>query len=103
MNSRALGATAVFAWPEAEIAIMGSESAVSVLHRKKLAAVPSDRREELTKRLADEYKIAHGGVGPAVSAGVVDEAIDPGRTRSTLAHAFASAPQCRGVHGNIPL
>jgi acetyl-CoA/propionyl-CoA carboxylase carboxyl transferase subunit len=103
MNSRALGATAVFAWPEAEIAIMGSDSAVSILHRKKLAAIPSDRREETAKRLADEYLATHGGVARAISTGVVDEVIDPARTRSEIASAFAAAPNSRGIHGNIPL
>lgn len=103
MNSRALGATAVFAWPEAEIAIMGAESAVSVLYRKKLAAVPSDRRDEMAKRLSDEYKTTHGGVARAVSVGVVDGVIDPASTRSELVSAFASASESRGTHGNIPL
>jgi len=40
MNSRALGATAVFAWPIAEVAVMGAKAAVGILHRKKLALRP---------------------------------------------------------------
>ena len=43
MNARSLGATAVFAWPGAEVAVMGAKAAVGILHRKKLAAVPPGR------------------------------------------------------------
>ena len=43
MNSRSLGATAVFAWPDAEVAVMGAKAAVGILHRKKLAAAPPRR------------------------------------------------------------
>src|SRR6059036_4135328 len=45
MNSRALGATAVFAWPTAEVAVMGASAAVNILHRRKLAAAPAGERE----------------------------------------------------------
>src|SRR5205807_8307764 len=45
MNSRALGASAVFAWPTAELAVMGAPAAVNVLHRKRLAATPVGERE----------------------------------------------------------
>ncbi|MCO5582381.1 hypothetical protein L7F22_036276 [Adiantum nelumboides] len=62
MNSRALGATAVFAWPDAEIAVMNARAAVGVLHRKRLAAALDDEREELHERLADEHERATGGV-----------------------------------------
>ena len=47
MNARSLGATAVFAWPGAEVAVMGAKAAVGILHRKKLAAVPPGEREAL--------------------------------------------------------
>ncbi len=52
MNSRALGATAVFAWPESEVAVMGAKAAVGILHKKALAAAPDDEREALHDRLA---------------------------------------------------
>ena len=52
MNSKALGATAVFAWPDAEIAVMGAKAAVGILHRRKLAAAPDDEREALHAALA---------------------------------------------------
>jgi acetyl-CoA/propionyl-CoA carboxylase carboxyl transferase subunit len=56
MNSRALGATAVFAWPTAEVAVMGASAAVNILHRKKLAAAPAGEREVLHTRLTAEHE-----------------------------------------------
>jgi acetyl-CoA/propionyl-CoA carboxylase carboxyl transferase subunit len=104
MNSRPLGATAVFAWPAAEIAVMGPEAAVGILHRKKLAAASSQHeRAVLRAALEDEYRCAVGGVGRAYELGVIDEVIDPARTRLRVVEAFAGATLSRGVHGNIPL
>nr|WP_184544062.1 carboxyl transferase domain-containing protein [Streptosporangium becharense] len=103
MNSRSLGATAVFAWPQARIAVMSAEAAVGVLHRKRLAAAPEDEREALRLRLVEEHTRTAGGVGRAMSIGVVDEVIEPVHTRRRLAEALAAAPADRGRHGNIPL
>lgn len=103
MNSRALGATAVFAWPGSEVAVMGAKAAVGILHKKALAAAPDDEREDLHDRLAAEHEAIAGGVGRAQSIGVVDEIIDPATTRSRLAAAIAAAPARRGRHKNIPL
>jgi acetyl-CoA/propionyl-CoA carboxylase carboxyl transferase subunit len=103
MNSRALGATAVFAWPEAEVAVMGAKAAVGILHRKKLAAAPEEEREALHVRLTEEHERIAGGVDRAMALGVVDEVIDPHHTRRKLAEALAAAPAGRGAHGNIPL
>jgi acetyl-CoA/propionyl-CoA carboxylase carboxyl transferase subunit len=103
MNSRALGATRVFAWPGAEVAVMGASAAVGILHRKKLAAAPHGEREALHAKLAAEHEKLAGGVGRAMEIGVVDEIIDPSRTRAALAEALAAAPAGRGAHGNIPL
>ncbi|MBM7460387.1 acyl-CoA carboxylase subunit beta [Rhodococcus coprophilus] len=103
MNSRALGATAVFAWPESEVAVMGAKAAVGILHKRALAAAPEEEREALHDRLASEHEAIAGGVGRAISIGVVDEMIDPAQTRSTLAAALAAAPATRGRHKNIPL
>jgi acetyl-CoA/propionyl-CoA carboxylase carboxyl transferase subunit len=103
MNSRALGATRVVAWPGAEVAVMGASAAVGILHRKQLAAAPPGEREALHARLAAEHEEIAGGVGRAVELGVVDELIEPARTREALAAALAAAPAGRGAHGNIPL
>lgn len=104
MNSRSLGATAVFAWPGAEVAVMSAEAAVGVLHRKKLAAAPGDlEREALRRQLVEDHDRIAGGVGRALALGLVDEVIDPVHTRRRLAEALATAPADRGRHGNIPL
>ena len=103
MNARSLGATAVFAWPGAEVAVMGAKAAVGILHRKKLAAVPPGEREALHAELAAEHERIAGGVNRALQIGVVDEVVDPARTRRRLVAALAAAPSGRGAHGNIPL
>ena len=103
MNSRALGATAVFAWPGSEVAVMGAKAAVGILHKKTLAAAPEDEREALHDHLAAEHEALAGGVGRAQSIGVVDEVIDPAKTRSIITEALAAAPAHRGRHKNIPL
>ncbi|WP_448620096.1 acyl-CoA carboxylase subunit beta [Geodermatophilus sp. URMC 65] len=103
MNARSLGATAVFAWPGAEVAVMGAKAAVGILHRKKLAAVPPGEREALHAQLAAEHERIAGGVNRALQIGVVDEVVDPARTRRRLVAALAAAPSGRGAHGNIPL
>jgi acetyl-CoA/propionyl-CoA carboxylase carboxyl transferase subunit len=103
MNSKSLGATAVFAWPDAEIAVMGAKAAVGILHRRKLAAAPDDERDALHASLALEHEKVAGGVARAIDLGVVDEVITPAQTRRRVAEALASAPAGRGSHGNIPL
>jgi acetyl-CoA/propionyl-CoA carboxylase carboxyl transferase subunit len=103
MNSHSLGATAVFAWPNAEIAVMGAKAAVGILHRRKLAAAPVEEREALHAQLAAEHEKIAGGVHRALELGVVDEVITPAETRRKLAEALAAAPAGRGSHGNIPL
>lgn len=103
MNSRALGATTVYAWPDAEVAVMGAKAAVEILHKRTLAAAPEDERAELHDRLAEEHAAIAGGVGRAVSIGVVDEVIEPVDTRRRLAETLAEAPHLPGDHKNIPL
>ncbi len=103
MNSRSLGATAVFAWPNAEVAVMGASAAVNILHRKKLAAAPQEKRDEVRARLIEEQLQTAGGVGRALEIGVVDDVISPAETRRRIAEALAAAPAARGAHGNIPL
>jgi acetyl-CoA/propionyl-CoA carboxylase carboxyl transferase subunit len=103
MNSRSLGATKVFAWPTAEVAVMGAVAAIRVLHRRILADVPDDQREAMELELAAEHEKISGGVARAIEIGVVDEIIEPSMTRNAIAQAIAKAPQLRGAHGNIPL
>ena len=103
MNSRSLGATRVFAWPTAEVAVMGAVAAVRILHRRKLAAVPEDERPALEAELAAEHEKIAGGLERARDLGVIDEVITPTATRGAIARAIAAAIPARGAHGNIPL
>ena len=103
MNSKALGATRVFAWPNAEVSVMGAVAAVRVLHRRILADLPAEQRESMELELAAEHDKISGGVARAVEIGAVDEIIEPAKTRSALAKVIAEAPHRRGAHGNIPL
>jgi acetyl-CoA/propionyl-CoA carboxylase carboxyl transferase subunit len=103
MNSRALGATKVFAWPGAGVAVMGSVAAVRILHRRTLAAAPADERQQVEARLAAEHEEIVGGLPRAVAVGVIDEVIEPDKTRRAIVDAIAQAPSARGQHGNIPL
>jgi acetyl-CoA/propionyl-CoA carboxylase carboxyl transferase subunit len=103
MNSRSLGATKVFAWPTAEVAVMGAVAAVRVLKRREIAAAPEDERSALEARLAEEHEKVAGGLDRAIQLGVVDEVIKPAETRSAIAKVLAQATPARGAHGNIPL
>ena len=103
MNSRSLGATSVFAWPGAEVAVMGAKAAVGILHRKTLAAAPIEERDALQEKLAAEHEKIAGGVERAIELGVVDRVIEPIDTRREMVTALASRPSGRGAHGNIPL
>jgi acetyl-CoA/propionyl-CoA carboxylase carboxyl transferase subunit len=103
MNSRSLDATRVFAWPSAEVAVMGAVAAVRILKRRELAGVPEHERAGLETALAAAHEAESGGVSRAVELGLVDEVIEPDTTRSTVSVALAGVPVRRGEHGNIPL
>lgn len=106
MCSKHLGADMVFAWPTAEIAVMGASGAANIIFSKdiKAAAVPAECRKE--KIAAYEQAMMNPYV--AASRGYVDDVIVPAETRKTLIHAFAAlekkhtaAPEKK--HGNVPL
>jgi acetyl-CoA/propionyl-CoA carboxylase carboxyl transferase subunit len=114
MNSRALGATKVLAWPDAQVAVMGAVAAIRILHRRKLVEVPEDRRHEVELELAEEHERIAGGLDRARGLGVVDEVVSADHTRTAVADAILecvakngdpadSASWPRGHHGNIPL
>ena len=107
MNASSLGATAVYAWPTAQVAVMGAEAAVGILHRRKLAEVPAQRRPSVLAELTEEHIRTVGGIDRAVELGVVDAVVTPAATRGAVASALADAltrsrPD-KNVHGNIPL
>jgi len=103
MNSRSLGATRVFAWPGAEVAVMGGVAAVRILHRRALASVPPEQLHEAETQLAAEHEAAAGGLQRALDLKVIDAIIEPSQTRQELARAIAEAPALKGTHANIPL
>ncbi|MCZ7528252.1 MAG: acyl-CoA carboxylase subunit beta [Acidimicrobiia bacterium] len=106
MNSKSIGADLAFAWPSAEVAVMGPDGAVNIIHRKELtaAAEPEVRRVELI----EEYKERFANPYVAAERGYVDDVIDPRDTRAVLARSLAmlrskreQLPQRK--HGNVPL
>ena len=103
MNSRSLGANAVFAWPSAEIDVMGPVAAVRILHRRALAETPEKDRPAVEAELAAAHLEQVGDVHRAVALGIVDEVIPPKQTRSKLAGAIESARSGRGHRDNVPL
>jgi propionyl-CoA carboxylase beta chain len=106
MNSKHIGADMNFAWPTAEIAVMGASGAAEIIFKKEIAEAENpagklqEKVEEYTRKFANPYRAAHRGY--------VDEVIYPEHTREKLIRAFemlenkvATLP--RKKHGNIPL
>ncbi len=106
MNSKSLGGDFSFAWPTAEIAVMGPDGAVAILYRKELAESknPAEMKKALVKKYRD--KVANPFI--ADELGYIDEVIDPAVTRKKIISAF-SALSNKWVkvparkHGNMPL
>jgi acetyl-CoA/propionyl-CoA carboxylase carboxyl transferase subunit len=85
---------------------MGAVAAIRVLHRRRLAVVEPELRSQVEAELAAEHEKIAGGIERAREIGVVDEIVEPAKTRSALAAAIATAESTgrrRGHHGNIPL
>jgi propionyl-CoA carboxylase beta chain len=106
MSSKHIRADFNFAWPTAEVAVMGPEGAVGIVFRKEIeeAADPSAKREEL---IAD-YREQFANPYTAAERGYVDDVIEPRRTRPVLIDALKTAITKREKrpprrHGNIPL
>ncbi len=91
MNSRSLGATAVLAWPDAEIGVMGEMPAVKLLHRRELAAATAEDRPALEAELAASYRQRCGGLATACREGYVDAVVAPGETRAELLRLLTPA------------
>ena len=106
MNSKEMGADLVFAWPIAEIAVMGAEGAVNIAFKRKIKAAenPEEMREQCKKEYEDRF------LNPYVAAarGYVNEVIKPEETRASLLKALRAlrtkeAERPAKKHGNIPL
>jgi acetyl-CoA carboxylase carboxyltransferase component len=106
MSSKHVRADFNFAWPTAEVAVMGPEGAVNIIFRSELAEAedPDARRAEL---IAD-YRERFANPYTAAERGYVDDVIEPRRTRAVLVEALRAAatkrePRPPRKHGNIPL
>src|SRR5216110_2327084 len=106
MASKHIRADFNFAWPTAEVAVMGPEGAVNIVFRRELeeAEDPEARRAELI----EDYRERFANPYAAAERGYVDEVIEPRRTRAVLINALETAlpkqePRPRRKHGNIPL
>jgi acetyl-CoA carboxylase carboxyltransferase component len=106
MNSKSIGADLAYAWPSAELAVMGPQGAVEIVYRRELqqAADPAVRRSQLVAEYTDRYANPY----LAAERGFVDDVIDPAETRIKLVEGLRllrtkreDAPQRK--HGNIPL
>jgi propionyl-CoA carboxylase beta chain len=106
MSSKHIRADFNFAWPTAEVAVMGPEGAVNIVFRKELeqATDPAQRRAELI----DDYKAQFANPYTAAERGYIDDVIEPRRTRPVLIDALETALTKRErrpprKHGNVPL
>jgi len=106
MSSKPLGGDISYAWPSAEIAVMGPEGAVNILYKKQIdtATDPASERD----RLVQEYRTKYLNPYAAASAGFLDDVIEPRETRAKVIAALASlrdkyAPPPTRKHGNIPV
>jgi acetyl-CoA carboxylase carboxyltransferase component len=105
MDSRSIGADLSFAWPTNEIAVMGPEAAINVVHRKDLAA--AEHPDELRAQLVADYKERLMHPYYAAERGLVDDVIDPADTRAVISSALDMLSQKRPdlaprKHGNPP-
>ena len=106
MNSKSIGADLAYAWPSAELAVMGPQGAVEIVYRRELqqAADPTARRAQLVAEYTEKYANPYA----AAERGFVDDVIDPAETRIKLVEGLRvlrtkrdEVPQRK--HGNIPL
>jgi acetyl-CoA carboxylase carboxyltransferase component len=106
MSSKHLQGDLNFAWPNAEIAVMGPDGAVNIIFRKELAAAADPQAEQA--RLIEQYRHEFANPFIAASRGYIDDVIQPVESRFRLIAALESLRDKRGPtssrkHGNIPL
>ncbi len=106
MSSRHLGADVVYAYPTAEIAVMGAEGAAEIIFRKEIQS--AENKEEMRKLKIKEFRDMFANPYRAAERGYVDDVIDPKETRYKIAKALMflrtkSVELPHKKHGNIPL
>lgn len=109
MGSKHLGTNYVYAWNNAQVAIMGAEGAVYILYSKQLNALEGRDREEFLKEKMFEYKEKHLNINQAVAQGYIDAIIKPNETRKQIYYHLIRASKKADIfminkkHGCIPL
>ncbi|GAE46531.1 acetyl-coenzyme A carboxyl transferase alpha chain [Mesobacillus boroniphilus JCM 21738] len=106
LNSKSIGADLVFAWPNAEIAVMGPQGAANIIFAKEIQN--SDNPEQTRQQKIDEYREKFANPYVAASQGMVDDVIDPRETRIKLIQSLEMLRTKKEdrpgkKHGNIPL
>jgi propionyl-CoA carboxylase beta chain len=106
MCSKDMGADLVYAWPSAEIAVMGADGAVNILYRKEIAG--AEDKAAKAKELAADYRERFASPYEAASKAVITDVIEPAQTRGIVAMALRHTLSKRETrpakkHGNIPL
>ncbi|MEI7731993.1 MAG: acyl-CoA carboxylase subunit beta [Verrucomicrobiota bacterium] len=106
MCSQDMGADMVFAWPTAEIAVMGAEGAVKVLYKKEITSAADPKAEEA--RLIAEYREKFCSPYQAAGRGMITDVIEPSETRAVVAMALRNTLSKRETrppkkHGTIPM
>jgi propionyl-CoA carboxylase beta chain len=106
MGSKHLGGDVNLAWPTAQIAVMGAPGAVSILHRRELAAAANP--EQLRAQRTTQYEDTLANPYAAADRGYIDAVIRPAETRTAITRALISLRTKRETlppkkHGNIPL
>ncbi|MEY4497569.1 MAG: hypothetical protein RLZZ364_874 [Actinomycetota bacterium] len=106
MGSKYLGSDINFAWPSAEIAVMGAQGAVNILYRKEIAE--SKDVDATRKELVDDYTEKFSNPYLAAERGTIDSVIEPEDSRQYITKAFRTLKTKRDIlparkHGNIPL
>ena len=105
MNSKHIGGDLNFAWPSAEIAVMGPEGAINILYRRELAE--AEDPEALRAELVQEYRETFANPYVAASRGYLDDVIEPNQTRPRLINALEMLQNKRDEnppkkHGKLP-
>jgi propionyl-CoA carboxylase beta chain len=106
MSSKYLGTDVNYAWPSAEIAVLGAEGAVNILFKEEIDASPDPAA--MRAKLAEDYRQKFNNPYHAASAGYVDDVIEPCETRAKIIAALAAlrdkyAPAPPRKHGNMPV
>jgi propionyl-CoA carboxylase beta chain len=108
MASKHIRTDANFAWPTAEIAVMGPEGAVDIVYKRELSNAPESERAKLRKEKIEEFRNRFANPFIAAERGYLDAVIEPAETRIKIITALRSLENKRDVnpkkkHANIPL